>query len=254
MGLGKRLQQRRIELNMTRSQLAHKLHVTPSAIANYENGISSPKPDILISLFGALEVDANYLFQDYISANRVVQIYGSVLSQDERVAIRQYRDLSESGKRLVQIVIAEEYARAMSQTLVSLPCYLPRTRQLHSGFLLQERPRTIRVKQKDLPKEADFCFQIQTDRYKPIFNKYDVLALQKKKAGHNQIGIFRVNDICYIRALYREAGRCRLRSLNVIESDIIVPDGTALECLGTVLDRVTGTLEFNLPDVPTELD
>lgn len=68
MGLGKRLQQRRIELNMTRSQLAHKLHVTPSAIANYENGISSPKPDILISLFGALEVDANYLFQDYISA------------------------------------------------------------------------------------------------------------------------------------------------------------------------------------------
>ena len=245
MGLGKRLQQRRIELNMTRSQLAHKLHVTPSAIANYENGISSPKPDILISLFGALEVDANYLFQDYISANRVVQIYGSVLSQDERVAIR---DLSESGKRLVRIVIAEEYARAMSQTLISLPCYLPRTRQLHSGFLLQERPRTIRVKQKDLPKEADFCFQIQTDRYEPIFKKYDVLALQKKEAGHNQIGIFRVNDICYIRALYRGAERCGL------ESDIIVPDGMALECLGTVLDRVTGTLEFNLPDVPTELD
>ena len=50
MSLGDRLRQRRQEMGLTRPQLAAKICVTPSAIANYENGISTPKPDILISL------------------------------------------------------------------------------------------------------------------------------------------------------------------------------------------------------------
>ena len=49
MSLGDRLRQRRQEMGLTRPQLAAKICVTPSAIANYENGISTPKPDILIS-------------------------------------------------------------------------------------------------------------------------------------------------------------------------------------------------------------
>lgn len=47
MEIGKRLRMRREEIHMSRTQLSHKVHVTPSAIANYENGISTPKPDIL---------------------------------------------------------------------------------------------------------------------------------------------------------------------------------------------------------------
>ena len=61
MSLGDKLRQRRQEMGLTRPQLAAKICVTPSAIANYENGISTPKPDILISLINVLEVDANYI-------------------------------------------------------------------------------------------------------------------------------------------------------------------------------------------------
>ena len=42
MDIGNKLRFRRTELNITRNELAKKVHVTPSAIANYENGISYP--------------------------------------------------------------------------------------------------------------------------------------------------------------------------------------------------------------------
>ena len=55
MSLGDKLRQRRQEMGLTRPQLAAKICVTPSAIANYENGVSYPKPDILVALMNALD-------------------------------------------------------------------------------------------------------------------------------------------------------------------------------------------------------
>ena len=42
MEIGKQIRHRRTELNLSRSELANKIHVTPSAIANYENGVQTP--------------------------------------------------------------------------------------------------------------------------------------------------------------------------------------------------------------------
>ena len=85
MVIGKRLQKRRKELNLSRAQLAEMVHVTASAIANYENSISYPKPDILISLILALKIDANYLFEDYLKDQMVLTTYGQELSAEERM-------------------------------------------------------------------------------------------------------------------------------------------------------------------------
>ena len=54
MKIGNQIRHRRTELNLSRGELANKIQVTPSAIANYENGISYPKPDILVALMNAL--------------------------------------------------------------------------------------------------------------------------------------------------------------------------------------------------------
>ena len=111
MSLGDKLRQRRPEMGLTRPQLAAKICVTPSAIANYENGISTPKPDILISLINVLEVDANYMYSDYLGNSQVSKIYEHSLSREEVDAIKKYRELSEEGKRLVRLIIDEEYNR-----------------------------------------------------------------------------------------------------------------------------------------------
>ena len=90
MSLGDKLRQRRQEMGLTRPQLAAKICVTPSAIANYENGISTPKPDILISLINVLEVDANYMYSDYLGNSQIIKIYDHSLSSEEVDAIKKY--------------------------------------------------------------------------------------------------------------------------------------------------------------------
>ena len=64
MSINSRIKERREALGLSRIELASMIGVTPSAIANYENGISSPKIELLYKLFDALKCDANYLYQD----------------------------------------------------------------------------------------------------------------------------------------------------------------------------------------------
>ena len=61
MSFGEQLRKRREELGMSRDTLAELLGVSRSAIGNYETGVSTPKEDVLLRLFDALQVDPNYL-------------------------------------------------------------------------------------------------------------------------------------------------------------------------------------------------
>lgn len=71
MYIGKRIKQARQLRGLSSGELASLVGVTRSAIGNYEAGISFPKPQVLCALFGALKVDANFLFQDYLSAESI---------------------------------------------------------------------------------------------------------------------------------------------------------------------------------------
>lgn len=66
MPFEKRLKEARIRKNMTQEELASAVGVTKGAIGNYESGVSSPKETILIKLMKVLDVDANFLYQDFI--------------------------------------------------------------------------------------------------------------------------------------------------------------------------------------------
>lgn len=243
MSMGEKLRQRRTELKLSRAELAARVRVTPSAIANYENDISNPKPDILILLMEALEVDANYLYQDYLSVNRVQRVHGDPLTAEEKTAIRMYGRLSRDSKRLVQMVVREEYARLEAQDWISLPCYLPGIRKVNCGFVMQERPRNFRCQRKDVPAGTDFCFQIQINRYEPVYKKGDFIALSRTEAEHNEMGVFLVNGVCYIRTLFHADGQRRLRALNVMDPDVVIGAEDQFRCLGKVLGRVDGALE-----------
>ena len=50
MSFGKQMRLRREELQLSRASLAEMLGVSPSAISNYENGVSSPKEEVLLRL------------------------------------------------------------------------------------------------------------------------------------------------------------------------------------------------------------
>lgn len=54
MSFGSRLRARREELGLKQSELGELLGVSGSAIGNYENGVSSPKADVLYQVFDVL--------------------------------------------------------------------------------------------------------------------------------------------------------------------------------------------------------
>lgn len=119
----------------------------------------------------ALEVDANYLYRDYLSPRTIQRLYRNVLRPEEKESILKYRELSESRKSLVRLIIDEEYKRMNQSEYINLPFYRPGIRKAHSGFLFQDTNQTIRVRREHIPKDSDFCFRVLIDRYQPVFQK-----------------------------------------------------------------------------------
>ena len=115
MSLGERIKERREQLNLSRKQLADTIGVTASAVANYENEISSPKADLLYPLMEALKCDANYLYQDETNA---LGGYSVKLLYEEHKHIKKHRALDPYGKDMVDAVLEHEYKRSQEQKQV----------------------------------------------------------------------------------------------------------------------------------------
>ena len=112
MGLSNRLKERREQLGLTQSEVASLLGITPGAVGNYENGVSTPKADILFKVFDALKCDANYLFQDEMN-ERSQEDAATPLEMEHLV--KKYRDLDEHGKKMVDFTLKEEYERSVAE-------------------------------------------------------------------------------------------------------------------------------------------
>lgn len=122
MGLSNRLKERREQLGLTQSEVASLLGITPGAVGNYENGVSTPKADILFKVFDALKCDANYLFQDEMN-ERSQEDAATPLEMEHLV--KKYRDLDEHGKKMVDFTLKEEYERSVAEKKKSDNIVLP---------------------------------------------------------------------------------------------------------------------------------
>ena len=107
MSFGSRLKEQRERIGLTQTQLAKMLNVTKGAVGNYETGTSSPKSEILYKLFDILQCDANYLFQDDISA----KLLDTAFSKAEISHIKKYRTLDGHGKEVVDVELDKETER-----------------------------------------------------------------------------------------------------------------------------------------------
>lgn len=90
MSIGTRIKEARLKKGITQTDLAKFIGVSKGAIGNYESDYSSPKDEILYKIMAALDVDANYIFQDGIKKPATV-------TDDE--LIMQFKKLPENTKR-----------------------------------------------------------------------------------------------------------------------------------------------------------
>ena len=63
MSFGERIKYRRGELKLSRADLAERLGVSPSAVSNYENGVSFPKAEMAFGLCDILDITPRELFE-----------------------------------------------------------------------------------------------------------------------------------------------------------------------------------------------
>lgn len=242
-GIGNRIKEARLNLHLTQEELAKRIGVTKGAIANYEKNTSHPKEAVIYSLIEALEVDANFLFQDCVKTRPTATLTPEAL----RIA-KQYDDLDDFGKETMEYVLSretdrvKEIRRLNSQLkteaageLLYMP--LPFSRQPVSAgrgaYLGPEELDTIFVEKNNLTRRASFAVKVSGDSMEPEYSDGDILLVEgADDIRVGEIGVFTMDGDGYVK----ERGNEELISLNS-EYDPI-PMNESIWCNGRVIGKL----------------
>lgn len=110
MGIGYRIKEAREALGLTQDELGKLVGVTGSSITNYEKETSHPKEPIMYKLIDALQVDANFLFQDSVKPRKKIEF-----GIEDYEIIKKYHALDEHGKEMVDFTLSKEYERSVAE-------------------------------------------------------------------------------------------------------------------------------------------
>ena len=114
MSFSSRLRQAREQAGFTQQDLAEKLGITKSAVGNYENGVSSPKWDVLLRIFDVLQVEPNFLYQDSFSS----ELSGAVqLTPRQSALLSSFDQLNEEGQTILMVTHSAQAASHASRVL-----------------------------------------------------------------------------------------------------------------------------------------
>ena len=240
MSFGERMRARREELGVSRTQLAQRLGVSPSAIGNYETGVSFPKEAVMLRLFDCLQTEPNVLFQDSFSAG------GQVLSQSERALLKQYRGLSPTGRETVRSAVEAlcayrdevEQSRERQEPRV-IPLYRCPAAAGYAAPVFGEDFDYIEVTDQ-VPAAAEFAVRIQGDSMTPYIADGSQVYVNRDPMKNGDVGIFCVDGDMLCKQYYKDPfGNVYLFSLNRARADadvLLTPaSGRSLVSFGRVI-------------------
>lgn len=241
MTFGERVRARRGELDMTRVELAALLGISPSAVGNYETGVSFPKEEIMLRLFDALEVDPNTLFQDSFQYNK------RALDSKEQRLLEGYRGLSALGRETVRTMVEvlcayrDEAEKAPGAEPRMIPLYRTPAAAGYAAPAFGEDFDYIPVT-GDVPPAAEFAVRIQGDSMAPYIADGSVAYVNRDPLKAGDVGIFCVDGDIFCKQYYKDpAGIVYLFSLNRAraDADVVLPSsgGRSLVCFGRVILR-----------------
>ncbi len=210
-----RMKTARKEKGLTQEQLATMIGVGKSTYNGYEKGNSEPSMLTFAKIIQALDIDANYLFQDEMA----LRIAHSV-SPAEMEHIKKYRGLDDRGKRIVDTVLGHEMERMKEIRRARVGRknnMIPLSRSLQSFsagtgvYLGPEEMETIYVQENELTRRASFCGAVSGDSMEPVYHDGDILLVEGcEDIPLGQIGVFSVNGDGYVK----KRGNGELISLN----------------------------------------
>lgn len=239
MSIGSRIKDARINKEMTQEDLASKLGVTKGAIANYENGVSIPKSEVLLKLFVILECDPNYIYQDEIKA--LENTFTTTIS--EQKMIEKYRNLDRYGVETVNSVLDIEYQRVKEEIMkeesypmipkilygcspsAGIGNYLPDDID-ESSIMVPDTPKT---------RKADYVLKVDGKSMEPEYMDGDLVLVKKQdQVDIGEVGIYLVDG----EALIKEAQNGYLHSLNPEFGNIELNENSEVHCMGKVIGKL----------------
>lgn len=100
--IGKKIKQRRLELDMTQEQLGEMLGVTKVSICNWEKGIKFPSTENLIELSKIFNVSIDYLIgNDCYVASEENKNYSVIMANEEIKLVQELRKHQKLYSRIV---------------------------------------------------------------------------------------------------------------------------------------------------------
>ena len=253
MGIGKRIKEARENLGLTQTELGELIGVTGSAITNYEKETSHPKESIMYKLFDALNVDANYLFQDVVNIPKKVN--DVTLSEFEH--IKKYRILDSYGRDLVDMVLNKETERMEalekdsqkdseplefptldSEHLTRTLNYYQRLASAGTGQIVFDDVPVDLIEIPDIPKydKVKYAIGVNGDSMEPLYYDGDILLVEPMQDIRvDDIGLFIVDG----ESLVKKRGKKSLISLNKKKHYPEIPITEETRCLGRVVDKIS---------------
>ena len=236
MSINSRIKERREELGLSRNDLADIIGVTPSAIANYENGVSSPKIELLYKLFHALKCDANYLYQDeMVTLSECTDLSLSINEQDH---IKKYRSLSAYDKETVDGLVNRLSDKPSEFIQLMPPIVIPSYGHIASAgtgqYVFDDiPPMMIEIENTMENQEVSFAIDVNGDSMEPTYHDEDTLLVKKQNTLRvGEIGIFMINGEAYVKELGKET----LISHNKTYNDIPLTED--IVCIGKVIGKI----------------
>lgn len=241
MSFGERVRSRREELSMSRTELAEALGVTPSAIGNYETGVSFPKEEVMLRLFDCLQIDPNYLYRDSFCNG------SNVITHGERQLLEKYRSLSPQGRETVRSVVDAlcayrdelEQSRQPDRQPRVIPLYHSPAAAGYAAPVCGEDFDYLEVTD-EVPAAAEFAVRIQGDSMAPYIADGSVVYVNRDPLQTGDVGIFCVDGEILCKQYYRDPGGIiYLFSLNRkrAAADVVLSEegGRTLACFGRVV-------------------
>ena len=249
MSIGSRIKELRTKRGITQEELAQKIGVTKGANGNYENGVSSPKIELMYKLFDALDCDANYLHQDDMKNS----IYKDTATPEEfEKLVKPYRNLDDYGKETIEMVMVRETGRVthskessdtiehLQQNLAIHPtpprffAYSGKIAAAGTSVEFSDIAAGVRVyPENEINKGADYVIGVNGASMEPEYSDGDIVYVKKTEhLNVGDIGIFQKANNIYIK----KVGETGLISLNP-KYPGLTADGDRILVLGKVLGK-----------------
>lgn len=241
--IGNKIKEYRKLKGLTQKELANKVDMGDTTIANYEKGFRTPKKNTLFKLANAFDISIDDLFPPIDKTTAPTEAPKTVSDEVLRLDRDLYKDNHKSwinyGNKLLDKQNTVTYSKNTvnePQTIYHTYNYYDQPASAGTGQYLND----VQVEQLELPVDidADFVVPIYGDSMEPEYHSGDYVFVKLSvELSSGDIGVFDYYGDAYIKELVINDSGAYLHSLNSKYNDIPIDADSDFRIIGKVVGR-----------------